>query len=93
MGLTFIRSCTGKPYTPERLAEHAKHVIRVGGTALPALGTDFLGMSGALDGLNDISEVGKFGRALVRAGLSAKQAEAILNDNALNYIRKRSERW
>ncbi|MDG7009079.1 MAG: membrane dipeptidase [Nitrososphaerota archaeon] len=93
VGLTFIRSCIGDPYTPERLAEHAKHMFRVGGDSLPALGTDFLGMSGSPEGLKDISQVGKFKRAMVNAGLSSDRAEAVMNDNAYNFILGRSARW
>ena len=93
VGLTFIRSCIGEPYTPERLAEHAKRMIKVGGGALPALGTDFLGMSNTPEGLKDVSQVGKFRRALVRAGLDSAQAEGVLNDNAFRFILKRADRW
>jgi membrane dipeptidase len=93
VGLTFIRSCIGKPFTLERLSEHAKHMIRIGGDSLPALGTDFLGMSGAPEGVRDISDVRKFRRAMGRSGIKPTEAEAILNDNAYNFILKRSEHW
>lgn len=93
VGLTFIRSCIGKPFTLERLSEHAKRMISVGGGSLPALGTDFLGMSATPEGARDISDVGKFRRAMVRSGIRPAEANAILNDNAYTFILKRSERW
>ncbi len=93
MGLTLIRSCIGKPFTLERLAEHAKHVIKVGGESFPALGTDFLGMSSAPEGVRDVSDIGKFRRALVRSGIQPGAADAILNDNAYRFILDRSEHW
>ena len=93
VGLTFIRSCIGRPFTPERLAEHAKHMIKLGGDSLPALGTDFLGMSSHPVGIEDVSKVVKFRSALTRAGIGSGEAEAILNDNAFNYISKRSGLW
>lgn len=93
VGLTFIRSCIGRPFTPERLTDHAKRMLKIGGDSLPALGTDFLGMSSVPEGMKDVSQVGKFKRALVQAGVPPDKAGAILNDNALAYILKRSERW
>jgi membrane dipeptidase len=92
-GLTFIRSCIGDPYTPERLAVHAKHVIELGGDTLPALGTDFLGMQKTPVGLEDLSKLGRFRSALKVAGLSTSQIDGILNDNAYRFILKHSERW
>jgi len=93
VGLTFIRSCIGKPFTPERLADHAKHMIRVGGERLPALGTDYLGMGSTPVGLENLSRLGHLRSALKGAGLSSGQTEAILNDNAFGFILKQSEHW
>jgi membrane dipeptidase len=93
VGLTFIRSCIGKPFTMERLAEHAKRMINLGGESLPALGTDFLGMSSHPVGLEDISKVGRFRTALKQAGVPPGEADAILNDNAFRFIQKRSTYW
>jgi len=93
VGLTFIRSCIGKPYTPERLADHAKHMFSVGGEKLPALGTDYLGMSDTPVGLEDLSKLGRFRKALRRAGLTTAQTEGVMNDNAYSFVLERSERW
>ncbi|HUI24310.1 MAG TPA: membrane dipeptidase [Nitrososphaerales archaeon] len=93
VGLTFIRSCIGEPFTPERLATHANHMIELGGESLPALGTDYLGMQSTPVGLGDLSKLGRFRVALKRSGLTARQAEGILNDNAYAFILKRSEKW
>ena len=93
VGLTFIRSCIGRPFTPARLAVHAKHLIKVGGPAAPALGTDFLGMSTSPEGMDDISKVGKLRRALVDAGVTADQADGVMHGNAFRFILERSSRW
>ena len=93
VGLNFIRSCIGNPFNPERLSMHAKHMIELGGETVPALGTDYLGMQTTPVGLDDLSKLDRFRRALKRAGVSPAQIEGILNDNAYNFIVKRSERW
>jgi len=92
VGLTFIRSCIGEPYTPERLAVHAKHLVELEGS-LPALGTDYLGMQTTPVGLDNLSRLGRFRNALKTLGLSSRQIDGILNDNAYNFILKHSERW
>jgi membrane dipeptidase len=92
-GLTFIRSCIGDPFTPEKLAVHARHVIGLGGEKLPALGTDYLGMQNTPVELGDLSKLGRLRRALKAAGMPTTQIEGILNDNAYNFILKHSERW
>jgi len=88
VGLTFIRGCIGAPFTPDRLAEHAFHMLKVGGRSLPALGTDYLGIGNTPDGLDDISKLGKLDRALRAAVLSAQQIRDIFNDNAYRFIMK-----
>jgi len=93
VGLTFIRSCIGSPFTPERLAVHAKHMVELGGESLPALGTDYLGMQTTPVRLEDLSRLARFRKALKAAGVSPTQIEGILNDNAYNFILKHSERW
>lgn len=93
VGLTFIRSCIGTPFDPGRLAEHANHMLRVGGDTLPALGTDYLGMTSTPVGLEDLSKLGALKAALRSSGTSEAQAEGLLNDNAFRFIQKRSELW
>jgi membrane dipeptidase len=93
VGLTFIRSCIGKPFTPARIAEHARHMIKVGGETLPALGTDYLGMSSTPEGLEDLSKLGRLRRALKKSGIPPNLVQGILNDNAYKFILSRSERW
>lgn len=93
VGLTFIRSCIGDPFDSERLTAHAKHMVELGGEKLPALGTDYLGMQTTPVGLDDLSKLGHLKRALKMGGVSARQIEGILNDNAYNFILEHSERW
>lgn len=93
VGLTFIKSCIGRPSTPESLARHAKHLLKIGGDSLPALGTDFLGMSTTPEGLEDLSKIVCFRGALKGAGLSQSQVETIMDENAYLFIKHHSERW
>ncbi|MDG6951598.1 MAG: membrane dipeptidase [Nitrososphaerota archaeon] len=93
VGLTFIRSCIGPPFTAARLTDHAKRFARVGGEAAAALGTDFLGMSSAPEGMDDVSKVGKFRRSLVEAGMPSAQADRIMHGNAHRFILDRSTYW
>ena len=93
VGLTFIRSCIGSPFNPEKLAVHAKHMFEIGGESLPALGTDYLGMQTTPVGLDNLSELGRLRRGMKTTGLSARQIENVLNDNAFYFILKHSERW
>jgi membrane dipeptidase len=93
VGLTFIRSCIGSPFTPEKLAVHAEHLNRVGGGALPALGTDYLGIESAPVGLEDLSTLGNLKTALRKAGFSPQRVRGVLNDNALSFIMNHSEKW
>jgi len=91
--LTFIRSCIGPPYTPSRLADHARKLIALGGDGLPALGTDFLGIRSTPDGLENLSKLGNLERALKGAGLSQQQVEGITQDNAMRLIMTHAEGW
>jgi membrane dipeptidase len=93
VGLTFIRSCIGRPFSAQRLADHAAHMFRVGGDSLPALGTDYLGMARAPVGLEDISKIGRLERAMKGGGIPPDGARRLLNDNAYNFILKHSDRW
>jgi len=93
VGLTFIRSCIGDPFTPERLTLHAKRMIEQGGESLPALGTDYLGMQSTPVGLGDLSKLGRFREALKNSGLPAREVEGILHKNAYEFILKCSEKW
>ena len=93
VGLTFITSCIGRPFTPARLAVHAKQMLEVGGDCLPSLGTDYLGMSSTPEGLEDVSRLGALTSALKEAGISSDFTEGILNDNAYRFVMQRSGRW
>ena len=93
VGLTFIRSCIGPPYTPGRLADHARKLISLGGDGLTALGTDFLGIGSTPDGLENLSKLGNLERALKDVGLSQQQVEGITHDNAMRLIRTHAEGW
>lgn len=93
MGLTFIRSCIGRPFNPAKLADHARRMLKLGGGTFPALGTDYLGMSSTPDGLEDLSKISSLRRALEKSGMAKRLVDGVLNDNALRFISKRSELW
>lgn len=93
VGTTFIRSCIGKPFTPERLSDHAKHIIRVGGDHVPALGTDYLGMSLTPEGLPDVSKVGRYRSALKASGVPESAVKGIFDENARSFILKHADAW
>jgi membrane dipeptidase len=93
VGLTFIRSCIGKPYSPARLAKHARRMLKIGSKSLPALGTDYLGIGSTPEGLDDISELKRFTKALKTAGISEEEIELITHGNAYSFISKYAENW
>ncbi len=93
VGLTFIRSCIGTPFTSAKIAEHAKRMIAIGGEALPALGTDFLGMRDTPEGLENLSKLGDFESELRNSALSGRQVSGIVHDNAFRFIWDHAEKW
>jgi membrane dipeptidase len=93
VGLTFIRSCIGKPYSPAKLARHARHMLKAGSRALPAIGTDYLGMGSTPEGLENISELKIFTGALRAAGVSEEEVDLITHGNAYRFISRHAEKW
>ncbi len=87
------RQCSGNPFTSERLAEHAKHLLRAGGELLPTLCTDYLGTGSTRVGLEDLSKLGRLQGSMRRAGISTKQRDVIINDNTYRFILTNSAHW
>lgn len=70
----------------ERMAAHVMHLLRVGGEDVPAIGTDFDGISGALE-IADPTQLQKLFDALLHAGMTQRQLDKFLSGNVLRVIR------
>jgi membrane dipeptidase len=75
--------------TLDAMVAHVKHMIKVGGSDFPAIGTDFDGFDGMtrLD-VKDIGEMGNLLMALEKAGLTTGQIEKIWYGNVLRVIKE-----
>lgn len=71
----------------EAMVAHVKHMIQVGGSEFPAIGTDFDGFSGMkhMD-IQHIGEMKKLLEALEQAGISTGQMEKIWYGNAMRVL-------
>lgn len=69
----------------EDLVQHAKHIVKVGGLDLLALGSDFDGIP-ASHALPDASYLPRLCDALARGGFSERQVEAITCGNATRFF-------
>lgn len=67
------------------MARHAKHLIKVGGEDLLALGSDFDGIGGDLE-IAGAQDMPKLADALAREGLSERQIEKIFYKNAARFF-------
>lgn len=84
-GLNFYGTFLGKKKESrvEEMTAHLLHMIRVGGSEFPAIGTDFDGFSGMV--VEDIPKVGMMDilwNALKKKGISETQIEKIWSGNA-----------
>lgn len=73
----------------EAMTAHILHMLKVGGSEFPAIGTDFDGFDG--DGILEIPDVSKMERlwdALKKAGVSEGQLDKIWGENAERVIRE-----
>lgn len=71
--------------TLEGVVRHVQHAVRVGGRDCVALGSDFDGVSGALE-LSDASQMPRLFDALRNAGFSCDLCEAIAFRNAVRVL-------
>lgn len=73
----------------DAMVAHIQHMIKVGGSDFPAIGTDFDGFDGMtrMD-VKDIGEMGRLLEALERAGLSTGQIEKIWYGNVLRVLKE-----
>ena len=73
----------------DAIAAHILHMIRVGGSGFPAIGTDFDGFDakGVLE-IPDVSKMERLWEALRRAGVPEGQLEQIWSKNAERVMRE-----
>jgi len=72
----------------EAMIAHLKHMVKIGGSDFPAIGTDFDGFD-EVDYLDvpDIGEMGRLEDALKKDGFTSSQIDKIWCKNALRVIR------
>jgi membrane dipeptidase len=89
MGLNFEKSFLGSAPVSrvEDMVAHARHIYKVGGIDVLAVGSDFDGICPELE-LRDMSEIGKLTDALAADGFSTGEIEKIMYKNALRVIRE-----
>ena len=90
-GLNFYGMFLGneKESRLENMAAHLLHMIDVGGSGFPAIGTDFDGFDGMeYQDIQDVSQMGKLWDALKKKGVPESQLDKIWSQNALRVIKE-----
>lgn len=73
----------------DEMVAHIQHMIRIGGSEFPAIGTDFDGFRGMdVMEIEKISDMEKLWHALKKKGLSEEQLEKIWNGNILRILKE-----
>lgn len=73
----------------DEMVAHIQHMIRIGGSEFPAIGTDFDGFRGMdVMEIEKISDMEKLWYALKKKGLSEVQLEKIWNGNVLRILKE-----
>jgi membrane dipeptidase len=70
----------------EGLLDHFDHLIRVGGTGVAALGSDYDGMIVPLDGLGDVTTYPRITQGLLARGHEPEVVRGVLGENALRVL-------
>ena len=73
--------------TVQDVVDHIDHIVKVAGIRSVGIGTDFDG-GGAVEGCEDVSEMGNITIELVRRGYSAKEIKMIWGGNLMRVMRK-----
>lgn len=81
-GINFCNSFLGnsKISKIEEMVAHIKHIKNVGGIDVIALGTDYDGIGNKVE-INDISDIGLLGEALLKSGFNENEIEKIYSKN------------
>lgn len=83
----FLNQKNDSTSTAARIAEHARHIVNVGGTECLGLGSDFDGIDGNLE-IADCSQIHKLFDALERAGFSQDEIEKTAYKNVLRVYKE-----
>ena len=71
----------------DAMVEHLKHMVKVGGSDFPAIGTDFDGFDGMIRmEIPDIGQMGRLAQELTKAGFKAGQIEKIWSGNVMRVL-------
>lgn len=77
--------------TISQLVDHIDHIVRVAGLAHVGIGSDFDGITGAPDGLDDVSCFPRLTEELLRRGYDPSDIPKILGGNILRALRQAGE--
>src|ERR1700678_1192233 len=72
----------------EDVADHIDHAVKIAGTDHGGIGSDFDGVSGPPNGLEDVSKMPNLIAALIKHGYSRSDVKKILGENTLRVIRE-----
>lgn len=86
IGIIFARNFLGGSDL-DAVVAHVRHLVRVGGEQVAALGSDFDGFIVPVRGLRDITGLPALAEALRRSGLSTRAVDGIMGDNAARFFR------
>ena len=74
--------------TVEDVADHVDHAVRIAGIDRVGIGSDFDGISGTVNGLEDISKMPALVAVLLKRGYTEEDLKKILGGNHLRLVRE-----
>lgn len=74
--------------TVEDVADHIDHAVKIAGIDHVGIGSDFDGVSGPPNGLEDVSKMPMLIAVLLRRGYAERDVKKILGENCLRVIRE-----
>jgi membrane dipeptidase len=74
--------------TVEDVADHINHAVRIAGIDHVGIGSDWDGVAGPPNGLEDVSKMPALTAVLLKRGYSERDVKKILGENFLRVIRK-----
>ncbi len=74
--------------TIEDLADHVDHAVKIAGIDHVGIGSDFDGISGAVNGLEDVSKIPALVAVLLKRGYRESDLKKILGGNHLRVVRE-----
>lgn len=82
----------GKPKkvaaTLDDLADHFDHAVKIAGIDHVGIGTDFDGIAGTVNGMEDVSKMPELIAVLLKRGYSDSDLKKILGENTLRVVRE-----